>query len=341
MKHGGFRNVARDLSVCLNPAGPPPAIRTWWQNPGNEWIRYPEPHAARACAQLEKQLGWEASSLLLGNGCGELFALALRALGIAQAAIVRPCYGGYAESCALAGVPLRCIDLPARVWSSHEQDDILWTTALQDSVQELGPTFRGALFLANPNNPDGRTLSWQSICQLAYNIPQGYVFVDESYMDFVELPGEGRGLRAESAVPANVLIFASFTKFFCLAGLRLASVRGPLPLIAQLRALQLPWTVNGPAQAIANLLYKDADWLAVARHGWKQVLASICEEWAAYGITPCDREVPWLFGALPNGMPGDLFLQRTLQRDIAIRIFQDVPEGMGRHVRIGLPGDLP
>lgn len=341
MKHGGFRQIARDLSVCLNPAGPPPGVRAWWQNPGNEWIRYPEPHAARACALLESQLGWEASSLLLGNGCGELFALALRALGIAQAAVVRPCYGGYGESCAWAGVPLRCIDLPERIWGCQEQDAILWSSALQDSVSTLGANFRGALFLANPNNPDGRTLSWNSICQLSHSIPQGYVFLDESYMDFVELPGEGRGLRSPAELPANVLVFASFTKFFCLAGLRLASVRGPLPLMRQLRALQLPWTVNGPAQAIANLLYKDADWLAIARHGWKNALVNIREEWSAYGVTPCEREVPWLFGSLPIGMPSDLFLQRTLQRDIAVRIFPDVPEGMGRHVRIGLPGDLP
>lgn len=338
MIHGGFSAVERDLSVCLNPLGAPPEVQAWWQQPSTVWMRYPEAHADRARAALAPHLGVSADALLLGNGCGELFALALRALNIAEAVAIRPCYGGYAESTTLAGATWRTLDLPVELWGAYVLDAAALAQAMRQCVAVLGPDFRGALFLANPNNPDGRLLPWTVVEEIAAMIPHGFVFLDQSYMDFLELPSENLGLRAPAqSLPPNVLIFHSFTKFFCLAGVRLAGVYGPARALARLRNLQLPWTVNGPAQEIAKMLYTDTIWLKSARAVWKNALIAIQHEWTAKGVQACKRQVPWLFGRLPVHQSGDVFLQDCITCGSAVRVFNGGPLGIADFVRIGLP----
>lgn len=338
MIHGGFPDVQRDLSVCLNPLGPPPEVREWWNKPTQVWMQYPEAYADKARHALAPHLRMDPDCLLLGNGCGELFALALRTLNIANAAIVRPCYGGYQESATLAGTPMRNLDLPVEIWGGERIPQADLEKSIFDAACSLGASYTGALFLANPNNPDGRLLPWSFIQSLAALIPHGWLFLDQSYMDFIELPDEQRGYRAPlHDLPHNVLVFQSFTKFFCLAGMRLAGVQGSLRTITRLRNLHLPWTVNGPAQEIARLLYINSNWLKSSRVAWKNSLNVIQHEWRALGVQPCQRQVPWLFGRLPDNQPGDSFLRDCLVQGTALRVFGQGAPGIENYVRIGLP----
>ncbi|OPZ71086.1 MAG: Threonine-phosphate decarboxylase [Firmicutes bacterium ADurb.Bin456] len=263
--------------------------------------------------------------------------MALRALSISEAVQVRPCYGGYAESTAFAGVNLRSVDLPLSLWGARTLHQGKWEKALRQIATDLGDDFRGALFLGNPNNPDGRQLPWKEVEALAQTIPHGFVFLDQSYMDFIELPGQNLGFRAPDFLPHNVLVFQSFTKFFCLAGVRLACVYGGPRPMARLRNRQLPWTVNGPAQEMAGLLYTHEAWLKQAQGYWKTALLAIQHEWSAKGVQPCTRHVPWLFGQLPAQTPGDSFLRDSLSIGSAVRVFQGGPEGLDQYVRVGLP----
>ena len=329
-------DVPHDLSVCLNPIGSPPEVSRWWKKPQAVWQRYPRPYAEEACAALSKSLGCNVDNVLLGNGCGELFALALRALHMPCAAVVRPCYGGYAESARLMGVPMRMLDLSASLWSKKEVSASEWETALCKEVEKLGEDFSGALFLANPNNPDGRLLTAKGVADIAAAIPNGWLFLDHSYMDFLVLPGCENPWRASfSDLPLNVLVFQSFTKFFCMAGTRLAAVYGPAKAMARLKILHLPWTVNGAAQAIAPLLYQDKNWLDDALVCWRRQLAIQADIWEGRGVKLCKRDVPWLWGSLDE--PAAIFAARMRQEGIAVRVFQDDIPGIGSQVRIGLP----
>lgn len=336
MMHGGCIGVPHDLSVCLNPVGSPPDVSRWWREPQAVWQRYPRPYAEEACEALSDSLYCEVDNLILGNGCGELFALALRALDMPCAAVVRPCYGGYGESARLMGVPMRELDLPASLWSAKDVSSSEWECALSQEVAKLGTGYAGALFLANPNNPDGRLLTAKGIAHLAASIPSGWIFLDHSYMDFLVLPGCENPWRAPFAdLPPNVLVFQSFTKFFCMAGTRLAAVYGPVRAMARLKALHLPWTVNGAAQAIAPLLYKDKAWLEEALVCWRRQIALQAPIWEGRGVKICSRDVPWLWGRLD--MPAIEFAAQMRKEGIALRFFQDAIPEIARQVRIGLP----
>ena len=100
------------------------------------------------------------------------------------------------------------------------------------SVDEL-PADAAILVVANPNNPDGRTIRPELLANLADRLAgrSGLLVVDEAFADLVP---ELSMLPRLAEAPAVVL--RSFGKFFGLAGLRLGFVAGPRPLLDVLPA---------------------------------------------------------------------------------------------------------
>ncbi|MEL7464812.1 MAG: threonine-phosphate decarboxylase CobD [Pseudomonadota bacterium] len=111
--------------------------------------------------------------------------------------------------------------------------------------------------VVNPNNPDGRRWTHETLIGLAERV--GFLIVDESFADpHPEL----------SLVPfigdlgERILVMRSFGKFYGLAGLRLGFALGGPETIAHLRALAGPWAVNGPAIVAGRAALSDAAWRA-------------------------------------------------------------------------------
>lgn len=162
------------------------------------------------------------------NGASAAIQMIPRLFAPGTAAVLTPTYNEHAASLRSAG------------WSIKEVADPQHMTGANLAV------------VVNPNNPDGREWSPETLTELARKV--GYLIVDESFAD----PRPDLSIAAD--FPDNTLILRSFGKFWGLAGLRLGFVIGDPDMLAKLSDAAGPWMVNGPALEIATAAMADADW---------------------------------------------------------------------------------
>ncbi len=106
----------------------------------------------------------------------------------------------------------------------------------------------------HPNNPDGRLWQTSEIGE------QSLTIIDESFCDVC--PEHSHIARSDRT---DTVVLKSFGKFWGLAGLRLGFLIGHPDKIAQMAALQEPWSVNGPALEIGARALRDQTWATETR----------------------------------------------------------------------------
>lgn len=202
---------------------------------------------------------------------------------------------------------------------------------------------RGAALgvVVNPNNPDGRCWSPETLLAVAGEV--GLLVVDESFADTA--PGLSLIPRLHArGGDGRIVVLRSFGKFFGLAGLRLGFALGDADAIERLRALAGPWAVSGPAAALGTEALGDTDWQAAtrarlgqdaqrldeiaARAGWPLVGGTALFRTYDAGDGPAaqarlaaahiwSRVFPYSTGWIRLGVPGDAAGWRRLERALA------------------------
>ena len=182
--------------------------------------------------------------------------------------------------------------LPAVGYQEHaaawrQQGDITTYSGLGNDSQAITSALTsgnaGHMVLINPNNPTGASYSQQAIYSWAQQLQnrQGFVVVDEAFMDVTP-----QHSCVATDMPDNLVILRSFGKFFGLAGIRLGAVIAHTRVLDQLSAQLGPWTVNGPAQAVAQAAFTDPQWSTTMRtrllaeqaqqlHVWQPALTAL------------------------------------------------------------------
>ena len=100
------------------------------------------------------------------------------------------------------------------------------------------------VWFANPNNPDGKTMTLNEIALLLKSNPSSTFVLDEAYIELC--------YGIETAIPllnecSNLIIIRSFTKAFSIPGLRLGFMLSSGRIMNKIRAFQMPWSVNSLA----------------------------------------------------------------------------------------------
>ena len=162
--------------------------------------------------------------VLMGAGSGEI----LRVVGLAFLAPgkkvvgVEPSYGSvYSHA---SGLRAEAVTLP--LMDDHRQ-------SIPDLISTTNRNARnvGFVYLCNPNNPTGVTVTAAEVKDLLDSIPEDIpVLIDEAYHHFVQDP------RYETSVPyvlegRNVIIARTFSKIYGLAAMRLGYAIAPPALI--------------------------------------------------------------------------------------------------------------
>ena len=241
--HGGDLAAARlvfpaapepfiDLSTGINPH-PYPLPRF----SAAAFARLPDQAATAALAATAARAYGAASAAHVVPAPGTQILLPVVA-GLVRpdrAAVVGPTYGEFARAAALAGH--RIAERPALAAVGDEP----------------------LVFVANPNNPDGRLFAKRDLVALAADLRRrgGLLVVDEAFMD---IGPPGSSLAAEIDC-GNVVVLRSFGKFFGLAGIRLGFALAAPPIAERLAAMLGPWAVSGPAIAVGAKALSDAAWI--------------------------------------------------------------------------------
>jgi cobalamin biosynthesis protein CobC len=225
-----------DLSTGINP-NPYPLSRL----PADVFARLPDADKLASLSAIAAQAygAPSAAHVVAAPGTQILLPLVAALVRPGRAAVLTPSYGEFTRAAALAG---------------HSVAEVEGLAAIGDAQ---------LMFVANPNNPDGRLFARNDLMALVGNLRAhgGLLVVDEAFMD-VGPPGES--LAADVSV-GNVIVLRSFGKFFGLAGLRLGFALAAPKIAARLSAMLGPWAVSGPALAIGAKALADAAWIRKMR----------------------------------------------------------------------------
>jgi histidinol-phosphate aminotransferase len=243
--------VSEDGSLASNESalGASPAVRAAILEASARVHRYPDPLADEVRAALASELGVGADNILVGNGSDELVYL----LVIAFAAM------GGRVIC--ADPPYRIHDIVPRALGCQvtRVPLVKWAHDLEAMVRveaELA-------FICNPHNPSGTAVGRAEITHFLAHSKAGLVVVDEAYIDFADDP---QATTALGLIPlGNVIVMRTFSKLHGLAGLRIGYLVGPRDVVATLRKVRPPFSVNAIAQSAALAALADRDYRARVR----------------------------------------------------------------------------
>lgn len=209
---------------------------------------YPSyPDAVRATA---RHFDVDPEWVLLTNGLDE--GILMAAVGHiararvhdAETIIPLPAFDPYPNSTAAVGATAVRIP-PGR-------DFAFPTQAVIDAVT---PRTR-MIFLNTPNNPTGQLISVGDLTRISQAAPNTVVLIDEAYIEF-----GGTSFLPELPRFPNVLVGRTFSKAYGLAGLRVGVVIGQPQVLDAVRAVTLPFNINGVALAAIPAALSDADFL--------------------------------------------------------------------------------
>jgi cobalamin biosynthetic protein CobC len=289
-----------DLSTGINPeAWPVPPL------PNEVWHRLPEPGDGLEAAAATY---YGNDNLLPVAGSQAAIQLLPLLLPRAVVACISPLYAEHPQAWQRAGHRLR----------------FLQNATLPRALSAATPY----VLLCNPNNPTAERHPREVALDAARQLKKrgGWLIVDEAFID--PTPEDSLTALAGTAEAPNLIVLRSLGKFFGLAGARVGFVFAAPDLLSRMAEAMGPWTIAGPARAVARLALQDSAWHAAARDRLKAASVRLQGMLQAHGEV---RQTA-LFAALTTAEPAALheFLAR---RGILIRRFEQQPL-----LRFGLPG---
>jgi len=232
------------LDANENPYGPSPRVREALACAETIHI-YPDPDQTLLREAIADYLGLPAEHILCGSGADELIDLVARAFVRPGDVIadLPPTFGMYRWIADVINATY--LPIPRREDFSV---DVLAVQRAFERASSDGCTPR-LLFIADPNNPDGSTISDDGLRALL-DLPT-VVVLDEAYVDFSAHPSRVEWVLAYD----NLIVLRTFSKLAGMAGLRVGYGVFSLAVIKHLWKIKQPYTPNiaGSVGAIAAL----------------------------------------------------------------------------------------
>jgi len=228
---------------------------------------YPEPEPYSLERALALRLGLDPAAVCVTNGATEAIYLTAHAFASSHTTILQPTFSEYADACRLYGsecsdgafsdllvagrsggagtvrkgeMPRALTVLPAREIETCESE----TGGVERAMRCPGKPGMTMIWLCNPNNPTGGVVPKEQLVEAIEGRPEMVFVIDQSYGFFTRQP---LLTAAEAVRLGNVIQLHSMTKRYAMPGLRLGYVTGNPRLIDRLRAVRMPWSVNGLA----------------------------------------------------------------------------------------------
>ena len=208
------------------------------ENPFNGPInRYPDPLQLAVKEKLAVLKNVAVEQIFLGNGSDEAIDILFRACcepGIDNVISIHPSYGMYHVSADINNIKIKQVLLNA--------DFSLNNKAILDAVDSNTKI----IFLCSPNNPTGNYLPDEEVIQLLKSF-NGFVVVDEAYIDF----SENKGMLPYLNEYPNLVVLQTFSKAWGMASIRLGMAFASKELITIYNKIKPPYNVNLITQKIA------------------------------------------------------------------------------------------
>lgn len=310
--HGGdiYKNkIEYDFSVNINPLGCDNRIIDAVKNSVGAVTNYPEYGANSLKVALGEVVKEPVEKITITAGASEGFVGLMHLLGPKTGYVVTPCFSGYEY--ALNTIDAKIIRLDGL-----------------DKITEVDDYAESVVFLANPNNPDGKNIPTDKLLELLRYIRKhkGTVIVDECFLPLSDtydrsLLGYTKDEKIISGksvedIFESVYIVRSFTKSFGIPGIRLGYVVSPDGNIAHKLERLLPeWNVSSIAISAGKTCLQCTDVLEEARSIIKSEREFISNELTNLGMNVSLSNANFLLFTGPIGLQDKLINKGILIRD--------------------------
>lgn len=332
--HGGDVYSARqkmkqeplDFSANINPMGMPPGAVRAAADALQQCTQYPDPLCRELRAALAAYEGIPAEQIVCGNGAADLIFRIVAATHPQRALLLEPTFAEYEQA-------LRAMDCSIAYFPLQESEGFVLPEAF---LQQLTPEIN-LLFLCNPNNPTGRTVSPALLQEIWKRCEEAGILlvVDECFNEFLEHP-EQNTLKDVLETGANAVILKAFTKSFAMPGLRLGyGLCGNRDLAERIFSCGQPWGVSIPAQAAGVAALQEQGYLERMRRLIQTERRWLSENLARLGLRVFPSEANYILFRTETEIP---LRERMEQRGVLIRACGNYRGLDDRYYRIAVRG---
>lgn len=332
--HGGDVYSARqkmkqeplDFSANINPMGMPPGAVRAAADALQQCTQYPDPLCRELRAALAAYEGIPAEQIVCGNGAADLIFRIVAATHPQRALLLEPTFAEYEQA-------LRSMDCSIAYFPLQESEGFVLPEAF---LQQLTPEIN-LLFLCNPNNPTGRTVSPALLQEIWKRCEEAGILlvVDECFNEFLEHP-EQNTLKGVLKTGANSVILKAFTKSFAMPGLRLGyGLCGNRDLAERIFSCGQPWGVSIPAQAAGVAALQEQGYLERMRRLIQTERRWLSENLARLGLCVFPSEANYILFRTETEIP---LRERMEQRGVLIRACGNYRGLDNRYYRIAVRG---
>jgi threonine-phosphate decarboxylase len=301
-----------DFSASIYPEGPSARVLDALADAIRNRARiraYPDLESIELREGLANYAEVPISNVLAANGTIPLLSATLRTLKARKSMLSVPAFGEYRRTLDREGVTVETYLLT---------EDNFFKPGLENLLTCCAQRGCDTLILTNPHNPTGAMIQRAELQALVRNAETCglRVLLDEAFVDFI--PEESiSGLVMQSS---NLLVFRSITKFFAMAGLRVAYMIAPQQLVSTIADQLDPWAISTLASLAAIVAVSDTVYIANAIVRNQRERKMLSAELAALGLTTYPSRANFLFFRLGNAQQKRNVWERLiLEHGIVIR----------------------
>lgn len=273
--------------------------------------RYPDPMSNDLRDRIAAWHGVRRENVCVGNGGDELLFNFFLAFGGPEKTLLDcpPTFTVYDIYSRMLGTKLlRCprdpktyeLDIPTMLAAAPAVDMIIVTS---------------------PNNPTGNVIARDDVARLCEACP-GIVMIDEAYAEFAD---EGVSCESLLATYDNLVVLHTFSKAYCLAGVRVGYVLAAADVIDVLGAVRQPYTADVFAQAAAEVVCDLRQSFDPTITKIREERARLAAELAAIdGVSVWPSQGNFLLARMPRA--GVVRARLRDERSILVRDFSAAPD---------------
>ncbi len=200
--------------------------------------RYPHPQPDAVLSRLSAVYGVSQKQVLVGRGMDEIMDVLVRVFCIPykdKIMITPPTYGYYQVIADIAGIEVSKVPL-------NKTDFSLDVTGIIKSADENTKI----IFLCTPNNPTGNIFNLNDIEQIASNLPNTIIAVDEAYIEFADTPSATTIMHKYP----NMVVMRTLSKAYAFAGVRVGTLIALPEIINVARKVLAPYPIPAPITSL-------------------------------------------------------------------------------------------
>jgi histidinol-phosphate aminotransferase len=203
--------------------------------------RYPDPMASELRELIAEANGLEPGNVLVGNGGDELiFDLLLAWGGPGRTLLDCP------PTFVMYGIDAHVTGTERAVVQRTEDFDLDEPAVMARLAQGVD-----LVFIANPNNPTGNIAAETTLIDIL-QATDALVLVDEAYFEFSR-----QTMRPHLERNPNLVVLRTFSKAFCLAGLRVGYLLAHEDVVKELTKVRQPYSVDRFSQQVAATVFRE------------------------------------------------------------------------------------